>query len=82
MVWASACCLLPVSSLQDGLRSVALVQVLPAVASSVGNLCVVYPSRRHVPRAVTAFVEMAVQRLAALLGATPGQAAPAACADR
>lgn len=75
-------CLLPVSSLQDGLRSGALVQVLPAVASSVGNLYVVYPSRRHVPRAVTAFVEMAVQRLAALLGATPERAAPAACADR
>ena len=71
-------CLLPVSSLQDSLRSGALVQVLPGVASSVGNLYVVYPSRRHVPRAVTAFVEMAVQRLSALLGAMPEQAAPAA----
>jgi len=36
---------------------------LPGVASAPAGLFVVYPSRRHVPRAVTAFVEMAVQRL-------------------
>lgn len=70
-------CLLPLSAVQDSLRSGALVQVLPGVARSVGNLYVVYPSRRHVPRAVTAFVEMAVERLSALLGAIPPQAGPA-----
>jgi len=67
-------CLLPQGSVQDSLQSGALVQVLPGVASSVGNLYVVYPSRRHVPRAVTAFVEMTVQRIAALV--QPEAAAP------
>ena len=58
-------CLLPTGSLEESFRSGELVQVLPGVACSVGNLYVVYPSRRHVPRAVTAFVEMAVQRIGA-----------------
>jgi DNA-binding transcriptional LysR family regulator len=71
-------CLLPYGSLRDSIRSGALVQVLPGVASSVGNLYVVYPSRRHVPRAVTAFVEMTVQRISALLGGAPEQGLPAA----
>lgn len=60
-------CLLPIGSLQSSFRSGELVEVLPGVASSVGNMYVVYPSRRHVPRAVTAFVEMTVQRLAPLI---------------
>ncbi len=60
-------CLLPISSLQASFRSGELVEVLPGVASSVGNLYVVYPSRRHVPPAVTAFVEMTVQRLGPLI---------------
>ena len=64
-------CLLPIGSLQDSFNNGALVQVLPGVASSPGNLYVVYPSRRHVPRAVTAFVEMTVQRVTALMGVTP-----------
>ena len=64
-------CLLPFGSLQESIRTGELVQVLPGVASSVGNMYVVYPSRRHVPRAVTAFVEMTVQRLTALMGSTP-----------
>lgn len=37
------------------------------LASSVGNRYAVYPSRRHVPPAVTAFVEMTVQRLTPLI---------------
>jgi LysR family transcriptional regulator AphB len=70
-------CLLPISSLQASLLSGELVEVLPGVASSVGNMYVVYPSRRHVPRAVTAFVEMAVQRLAPLIQPTvPSTLAP------
>jgi len=56
-------CLLPINALQMSLRSGTLVEVLPGVASAPAGLFVVYPSRRHVPRAVTAFVEMAVQRL-------------------
>jgi LysR family transcriptional regulator AphB len=60
-------CLLPISSLQQSFLAGELVEVLPGVASSVGNMYVVYPSRRHVPRAVTAFVEMTVQRLAPLI---------------
>jgi LysR family transcriptional regulator AphB len=60
-------CLLPIGSLQPSFRSGELVEVLPGVASSVGNLYVVYPSRRHVPPAVTAFMEMTVQRLAPLI---------------
>ena len=60
-------CLLPIGSLQPSFRSGELVEVLPGIASSVGNLYVVYPSRRYVPPAVTAFVEMTVQRLAPLI---------------
>ncbi|OGB29204.1 MAG: LysR family transcriptional regulator [Burkholderiales bacterium RIFCSPLOWO2_12_FULL_61_40] len=64
-------CLLPIGSLRASFQSGELVEVLPGVASGVGNLYVVYPSRRHVPRAVTAFVEMTVQRLAALIEPPP-----------
>jgi LysR family transcriptional regulator AphB len=64
-------CLLPMGTLQASIRSGELVEVLPGVASSVGNLYVVYPSRRHVPRAVTAFVEMTAQRLAAVIPTPP-----------
>lgn len=60
-------CLLPISSLLPSFRTGELVEVLPGVASGVGNMYVVYPSRRHVPRAVTEFVEMTVQRLGSLL---------------
>ena len=58
-------CLLPANAVAESLRSGELVEVLPGVASNVGNLYVVYSSRRHVPRAVTAFVDMTVQRLTA-----------------
>lgn len=70
-------CLLPIGSLLPHFRSGELVEVLPSIASSVGNLYVVYPSRRHVPRAVTAFVEMTVQRLGPLIQPpTTGAATP------
>lgn len=39
-------CLLPIGSLQPHFVSDELLQVLPGVASSVGNLYVVYPSGR------------------------------------
>lgn len=60
-------CLLPMGTLQPSFAAGELVEILPGVASGVGNLYVVYPSRRHVPRAVTAFVEMTVQRLAKVI---------------
>ena len=59
-------CLLPANAVAQSLHSGELVEVLPGVASNVGNLYVVYSSRRHVPRAVTAFVDMTVERLTAL----------------
>ena len=71
-------CLLPIGSLQPSFRAGELVQVLPGVASSVGNLYVVYPSRRHVPRAVTAFVEMTEQRLAPLIQPPTSRVTPLA----
>lgn len=71
-------CLLPIGSLQQSFHAGELVEVLPGVACSVGNMYVVYPSRRHVPRAVTAFVEMTVQRLAPLLQPPFAHAAPTA----
>jgi hypothetical protein len=37
------------------------------VASAAAGLFVVYPSRRHVPRAVTAFVDITLERLAATI---------------
>ncbi|MFN8955495.1 MAG: LysR family transcriptional regulator [Burkholderiales bacterium] len=60
-------CLQPIGALQSALASGALVQVLPGVASAAAGLFVVYPSRRHVPRAVTAFVDMTLERLAATI---------------
>ena len=64
-------CLLPRLVVQDNLRSGELVEVLPGAGSTIGNLYVVYPSRRYVPIAVTAFVAMAVQRLADLIPKEP-----------
>lgn len=71
-------CLLPIGSLLPHFHAGELVEVLPGVASSVGNLYVVYPSRRHVPRAVTAFVEMTVQRLAPLIQPPTSRMTPSA----
>ena len=58
-------CLQPIGALRNALASGELVQVLPGVASAAAALYVVYPSRRHVPRAVTAFLDMTLERLAA-----------------
>ena len=54
----------PIGALRNALASGELVQVLPGVASAAAALYVVYPSRRHVPRAVTAFLDMTLERLA------------------
>ena len=63
-------CLQPIGALRNALASGELVQVLPGVASAAAGLYVVYPSRRHVPRAVTAFVDMTLERLAATITAS------------
>ena len=68
-------CLLPFNLVRDSLRTGELLEVLPGVASKVGNLYVVYPSRRHVPKAVTAFVDMALERLSALVSQPEAQSA-------
>lgn len=60
-------CLQPIGALHNALASGALVQVLPGVASAAAGLYVVYPTRRHVPRAVTTFVDMTLERLAATM---------------
>lgn len=67
-------CLAPVGSLAAQFRSGELVEVLPGVASAPGGLYVVYPSRRHVPHAVMAFVDMVSQRIA---GGIPAMQDPA-----
>lgn len=56
-------CLLTVNTVQEDLRTGALIEVLPGISSGDAALYVVYPSRSYVPRAVTAFVEMAVERM-------------------
>jgi DNA-binding transcriptional LysR family regulator len=63
-------CLAPVGSLAAQFRSGELVEVLPGVASAPGGLYVVYPSRRHVPRAVTAFVDMVAKRITQAIPST------------
>ncbi len=60
-------CLLPHNMVQEHLQSGELLEVLPGAASNVGNLYVVYPSRRFVPHAVAIFVEMVEKRLRDLL---------------
>lgn len=57
-------CLLPHPAVAASLAAGDLVEILPGVASNMGNLFIVYASRRHLPTAVAAFVDMAVQRLA------------------
>lgn len=59
-------CLLPLIAVEECLRRGELVEVLKGVAINVGNLYAVYPSRRHVPRAVTALVDTMIQHLAEL----------------
>lgn len=58
-------CLQPIGALRNALACGELVQVLSGVASAAAGLYVVCPSRRHVPRTVTAFVDMTLERLAA-----------------
>lgn len=56
-------CLLPSVLMSRHLRDGALEDVLPAYGRPGGGLSVVYPSRKHVPRAVTAFVDAAIGKM-------------------
>jgi DNA-binding transcriptional LysR family regulator len=58
---------LPRHAIAESLSGGELVEVLPGVISVLGHLYVVYPSLRHVPSAVTAFVDMASERWLALM---------------
>ena len=55
--------LLPMTIATQNLRAGTLCEVLPHYRQSNGGLYVVYPSRKQVPRGVTAFVDAVVQRL-------------------
>lgn len=54
---------LPEALIASSLASGALQRVLPQCAKSMGNLYVVFPSRKQVPRGVTAFVDFVVTQL-------------------
>jgi LysR family transcriptional regulator AphB len=55
--------LLPSTMVLQSVRAGRLVEVLPGYGRSTDGFYVVYPSRRQIPRAVTAFVDMTVERL-------------------
>ena len=58
-------CLLPKNLLALAPQNGQLTPILTGWQKSSGGFYAVYPSRRQVPRAVTAFVDMVVQRMAA-----------------
>lgn len=59
-------CLLPETLMSRNLRAGELAEVLPLYGRSGGDFYVVYPSRRHIPSAVKAFVDMAAFRFKTL----------------
>jgi LysR family transcriptional regulator AphB len=56
-------CLLPMTILRESLHTGRLIQVLPDHGRFSNGLYIVYPSRRQVPRAVSAFVEQIIRHL-------------------
>ncbi|MCX7080449.1 MAG: LysR family transcriptional regulator [Pseudomonas sp.] len=56
-------CLLPMAILRESLHTGRMIQVLPDHGRFSNGLYIVYPSRRQVPRAVSAFVEQIVRHL-------------------
>ena len=64
-------CLAPIRTLQPRFRTGELVEVLPGVATAPGGLYAVFPSRRHLPRAVTAFVDRVAEYIQAQSAAQP-----------
>lgn len=57
--------LLPNGISRADLQAGLLVPVLPQYKSTGHGLNVLYPSRRHLPRAVSAFIELAIEKLRA-----------------
>ncbi|MFU2317073.1 LysR family transcriptional regulator [Rahnella sp. PCH160] len=55
-------CLLPESLLQESLKNGRLVPVLPMYGQPNNDMSIVYPSRRHIPLAVSVFVEHTATR--------------------
>lgn len=53
-------CMLPAKLLAQGLLAGELLEVLPDHGRTGGDFYLVYPSHRHVPSAVTAFMEMTI----------------------
>ncbi len=56
-------CFLPGAIVHASLKAGTLVEVLPAFRQPANDVFVVYPSRRQIPLAVSAFVELAVAHL-------------------
>ena len=55
--------LLPQPVAKRDLDAGLLVRVLPQYKRAAGGLHVIYPSRRHLPLAVSAFIELAIEKL-------------------
>lgn len=60
-------CLLPESILYESLKNFHLIPILPAYGKLNNDISIVYPSRHHIPLAVTAFVEHAVSRFSSMI---------------
>ena len=58
--------LLPHTLVSSDLKAGRLVQVLPDYRSTGSGLNVLYPSRRHLPLAVAAFIDLVIEKLASL----------------
>ncbi len=58
--------LLPPNMARLDVQAGLLVPVLPQYQRTSGGMIVLYPSRRHLPTAVSAFIEMVVEKLSAV----------------
>ncbi len=65
--------LLPAGMARLDLQAGLLVQVLPQYQRKGQGLTVLYPSRRHLPRAVSAFIALVVDKLGELEGTPEGR---------
>lgn len=63
-------CLLPQTMLLQGLHSGQLVKVLPDHIATRGGFYMVFPSRKQMPRAVSAFADLSVRKLSVLQALT------------
>lgn len=65
--------LLPAATIRLDLEAGLLVPVLPQYRRSAYGLHVLYPSRRHLPLAVAAFIELVMDKLSVFEGAAAGK---------